>query len=643
MAEREWDKAERLLNDAVQAAPQAVAPVIVRAELVLARDPTKVAEARAILQEARKRFPKEKSIDLWNAEANVISELWNAQTGSIGKQRKVDEALAFLDQAQRQLGDQVELRLERARLLAAKMGPQAVPALIELAQNTNAFSKDGRRNLLSGLAEELVRQRNLEGANRLWSQVAADNPDDIKLRTILTDLAFQLGNKDEIEKNIAQIARIEGSEGIQSRFLRVRYLIWQITRTGDPKTQQELRIEARALLSGLRANRPDWSVIPRTLAGLDEQELNQTGLDEKQKKEKLESVISSYIEAIDLGQRDSATILHVVELLFAHGKAEEVLALFSRLPVRLQLAGDLGPRYPKLRSTIKTSSGPRQSCGKMVAANPGSFKDRVWLVQILQARGEPAAAEQELRNAVELSKDDPDRWIAMIRWYIVSIKQLEKAEQTMQQAEKNLPEAKAPMALGQCCELMAQAYETANDGATKAKWYGEAEKWYEKDRASHPDDLPVARRLTDFFIRTKQLQKVSSLLNAILKGGAGKDSDMTVWARRTLALTLASGTDPKGLKEALTLVEPQDQTGETGAKATQDPEDLRILTQVLELEGTPEHRAARSSFYNHWLPRILPQLRIGSGWLDSWMPAVIGQELKSSTASSSCKPTIAWT
>ena len=220
VAERDWDEVERLVNDAAKAAPQAVAPVIVRAELVLARDPTKIAEARAILQEARKRFPKEKSIELWNAEASVISELWNAQTDPIGKQKKVDEALALLDEAQRQLGDQVELRLQRARLWAAKMGPQVVPALIELAQNIKAFSKDDRRKLLYGLAGELVRQQNFEGANRLWSQLAEDDPDDIRLRSILIDLAFQLGNKDEIEKNIAQIARIEGRRGDTKPLLR---------------------------------------------------------------------------------------------------------------------------------------------------------------------------------------------------------------------------------------------------------------------------------------------------------------------------------------------------------------------------------------------------------------------------------------
>ncbi|MGO9469895.1 MAG: tetratricopeptide repeat protein [Isosphaeraceae bacterium] len=590
-AGRDWDEVESQVNEATKVGPESVSLVIVRADLILARDPTKVAEARAILREARKRFPKDKSVELWTTEARIISELGEAQTNPIDKQKKVDEALTLLDEAQEQVGDQVELRLQRARLWVTKMGPQVVPALIELAQNIQAFSKEDRRKLLYGLAGELVRQQNLKGADRLWSQLAEDDPDDIRLRSILADLAIQLGNKDEIEKNIAQIKRIEGDEGIQSRYWQVRYLIWQINQVGDPKTRRELRTKARASLTELRARRPDWSVIPRTLAELDEDELGQGNLDEQQKQAKLESIVNSYIEAINLGQRDSIIVRHVVELLFAQGRGSEALALFNRIPVALQLAGDLGHKVAQVAIDHRDFQRAAEIARKTMTANPGSFNDCLWLVRILHDGGFEAEAEKELKNAVGLSKDDPNRWIALVQWYAVLTKQPEKAEQAIQEAEKNLPRAKAPRTLAQCCELMAQAYEAVHHEAAKVKWYSVAEKWYEKDRVAQPDDLPATRRLTDFFIRTKQLEKVNSLLNAVLKNASGKNSDMTVWARRTLALTLASGTDPKRLKEALSLVEPRDQPTPTGAKAKEDPEDLRILTRVLELQGTPEHRA----------------------------------------------------
>jgi tetratricopeptide (TPR) repeat protein len=607
-SEHDWSEVEDLVEKAAKAAPDSVAPVILRAELILAQDRTKTAEAREIVREARKRFPK-KSIELWNAEAHFISGLWDPQADPIGKQRKVDEALAFLKEAERQLGDSVALRLQRARLWAAKAGPQVAPALDELARNAETFSKPDRHKLLSGLAGELFRRQDYERASQLWSRLAEDEPDDIGLRRRLFDLALRIGNKTEIEKNIAQIERIEGGEKIQGRYCEVQYNIWQIDHPEGKKTREELRTDARGLLTELRSRRPDWSLIPLTVAALDEQELieEEKDLDEKQeqlKKEssaspsvelteaidalkrsvakKKESVTNSFIEAINLGERNSEVVRRVVKLLFDQGKANEALALFNRIPVESQLAGDLGRRAAQVAIDHQDFQRAEEIARKTVAANPGSLKDRLGLVQILRACGHQPEAEQELKAFVALGKDDPDRWIALVWWYVVPTKQPEKAEQAIREAEKSLPQAKAAIALAQCCEFMADY--GVNDGAAKAKWYTEAENWYEKDRVAHPDDLPVARRLADFFIRKRQFEKAESLLRAIRQQSGGRNSDMVVWANRMLALVLASGTDPKRLQEALTLVEPRNQVSQP------DPEDVRVLARVLEAQKTPEHR-----------------------------------------------------
>ena len=103
---------------------------------------------------------------------------------------------------------------------------------------------------------------------------------------------------------------------------------------------------------------------------------------------------------------------------------------------------------------------------------------------------------------------------------------------------------------------MGRAYEKSDDGATK-QWYAKAKEWYEKAKAAHPDDLSIARRLTEFFRRTKQMAAAEAQLNAILKQGAHSQSAETVaWARRTLALTLASSTDLQRVRKALSLLEP---------------------------------------------------------------------------------------
>ena len=115
--------------------------------------------------------------------------------------------------------------------------------------------------------------------------------------------------------------------------------------------------------------------------------------------------------------------------------------------------------------------------------------------------------------------------------------------------------------------MMGRAYEKIDDG-TKKQWYAKAKEWYEKARAAHPDDLSITRRLTDFFLQTKQIAKVEAQLNAILKPGSSPKAPETVaWARRTLALTLAASTDPQRVREALSIL---DQAGQAGQEPTSE-------------------------------------------------------------------------
>ena len=377
LAKQDWIDVERLVEDATRAAPESIEPIILRAKLIVARDRTRIAEAREIVREARKHFPK--SVELWNAEAHILSGLWeDAQANPVGKQRRVDEALAFLQAAEGQIGDSVELRVERGELWAAKTGPQVAPTLSGLAKDAEKFSKPDRRKLLNALAAELVFQQNFEEASRLWSQLAEDDPDDITLRRRLLDLAIRIGNKKEIEKNIAQIERIEGDEGMQGRYCRVLYKIWQIDQVSDQKSRQELRTRARTSLADLRTRRPDWSVIPLWFAQLDEQELDEREkeLDEKEKQEKRAGIVNSYIEAINLGERSSAVVRRVVELLFAQGKASEALALFNRIPVESQLAGDLGRKVAQVaidHQDFQRAEEIAQDCGCQPTQLEGSI------------------------------------------------------------------------------------------------------------------------------------------------------------------------------------------------------------------------------------------------------------------------------
>jgi tetratricopeptide (TPR) repeat protein len=568
--QRNWDYATRLIDDAARAAPQSAEPVILRGQLLLVRGgPGDPKAARDLLATARARVPQ--SIELWTAEAALL-----------GQQKKFDEALDLLDQAQRKLGDRVELRLLRAGLWVAKGGPKVVQVLTDLAKNLEPFSRQDRRRLLATLAFELVRQQDLPGATRLWSQLAVQDPNDLEPRLQLLDLALRSTDKAQIEKHIKVI---EGIDGLMGGYCQVLYLIWQAQHTNDKNSQEIQRTNARTLLGELKSRRPDWSRIPLAEAELQEQELAQGGLDENQKRQRQESLINSYLRAIELGQRGTALVRRVVQLLLAVGRGNEVL---ERIPMAPQLAGDLGQMAMRFALENRDYEQAEEIARRAVAAKPNDFQERLWLVQVLLAAGNLDGAETEIRKAIDLSKSDPDRWSTLVKFMILT-KQPEKAEQAVRDAETNLPQA--PLALAQCCQSLGRAFDggNADDQVKVKKWYDAAEQWYAKAQAAQKDgsDFSIARRVADFFLQTKQIDKAEKLLNDILGRSAGaKNAAMDAWARRTLALTYIARPDRERARQALALLEAAGRQGKT----LDDADDLRVLAWVLNAQGTPEDR-----------------------------------------------------
>ncbi len=579
--QRDWKEANELINQMDEAGPEATQRAVLRAELLYAQGDR--AGARDELDKAKARFPK--SVEIRIAQASLA-----------GFEDRVEEAFSLIDQAKEQLGDHVDLRLKCAQLWALKKGPQVLKALMDLSQNVETFSKVDQKRLLHGLALELARQQDLEGASQVWARLAADDPANIGLRLNLLDLALQTANKADIEKNIKQIEEIEGNEGVQGRYCQVRYLIWQAQRAGDKDTRQAIQDKARGLLEDLVSRRGDWSVIPLASAELAEQELALNDLKGDELRAKEESIINFYIQAIKLGQRRAAVVRRTVQLLFKNKQGDRALELLSNIPMESQLASE---ERQAARFAIENRDFPHalQIARKAVQANPGDFQERIWLVTILLTSDQQAEAAKELREAVNLAPSDPDRWVFLVNFMILT-KQISEAEKAIKEAETKLPPSKLPLTMALCCEKMGRAYDAGTDNADMKRWNDAARSWYEKAQAAEPADLSIKRRFIDFFLRSRQTNEAQNYLEALIKqGGGAKNPEITAWANRALALVLASGTDRTQLSKALAIFEPDGKpvpAGQEGKmlerKNLGDPEDLRVLARVLDLQRTVVHR-----------------------------------------------------
>ena len=169
---------------------------------------------------------------------------------------------------------------------------------------------------------------------------------------------------------------------------------------------------------------------------------------------------------------------------------------------------------------------------------------------------------------------------------MVITKQAQKAENAVREAKANLPPSQAPLALAQCCEIIGKA--STDEAATK--WYGEAKEWYKKAEVAHPDDLSIKRRLTEFFLRTKQMSddrgsverdlETRALVSRLPKRRLGPGARSPWCSRRELTSS--------GVRKALDFFEPNDQPAAIGheGEALEDPEDLRVLARVLDAQKT---------------------------------------------------------
>jgi tetratricopeptide (TPR) repeat protein len=111
VAQRDWTEVKTAIDHAEKALPESAEPLILRADYFIAQEQRPL--AREELAKARKRFPKSAAVRC--AEANLLVN-----------EKKIDEAVGVLDDARKELGDGLELRLQRAKLAVLRGGPQVV-------------------------------------------------------------------------------------------------------------------------------------------------------------------------------------------------------------------------------------------------------------------------------------------------------------------------------------------------------------------------------------------------------------------------------------------------------------------------------------------------------------------------------------
>jgi tetratricopeptide (TPR) repeat protein len=543
-AERRWDDVEATLRQfesrAGTAASQSAAEVaLLRAEALAAQD--NLDATRQGLRQALKREPKD--VSLWLALAGVAS-----------RSGKPEEALEVLDEADRALGDRVELKVARAGYWATQRGDKAAAALADLERGGESLPKADRARLDRSLAAAYTAIGRNDRAGELWKQLDELVPNNLGVQFSLFEQALAADKDDEARRILEQkIEPTEGKGGPVGSFARGLLLVNQWRRSpGD----HDLAVRARASFLEAAARRPSWSRVPAALGGLEEMRQNVT------------EAIDHYERAVvALGDRTPSLVERLLQLLASQRSFDKAAQVVHRLQEE-RIA--LSPRLRELAARVELQAG---EAGRALEILQGSVseqsKDPAQLILLARVRAaNKQDAEALFRRAIEVAPADPEARL----WLILYLKEqgkTEKAEAALKEAEAALPRDKAEVAL-------AEAHLALGHVA-------EAEALLRKALEARPDDLTVLKAASQFYLTRKRIPEAVPLLERL--GQAGGDSADAAWARQTHALLVASLGNRSAETKANAIL------GEGGRPVAElSTGDLRTRAMVLALQPTRAKR-----------------------------------------------------
>lgn len=555
VGERDWREVEQELGDLASAAPESVEVAILRAESLAAQ--RQLQQAQEFLESARDSQPDE--VRLWTALALLMDRKGDS-----------DGAREVLGEAQERLGDNLELRLARARYWARRPIDEARPTLVELEKDLAKFRMEDQAALLRGLAEAYYRLGDAEKASQLVDQFVGLRPDDLRIRRLSFELATESGDVAKMRRVLNEIQQIEGESGTLWSYGEAVYVVLQANQNGN-KTDLA---RARQLLTRVAIQRPTWAGVPRMLGYIDELERNS------------ERALQNYLRAIELGDRDLRVIRRAVGFLnerYRYGEADQLLRkIQEQIPISTDLQRMAGAISLQVQDPTRAVELARQG----VAADPQDHENHLWLGQVLWAVGQRDEAESELRRAVELAEHAVVPWVALVR-YLASTEQTEKAEAAIQEARLKLPPDEAPRALALCFEAINRM--------------DQAEEQHRAILAARSNETSDLQMAAEYYFRVGQRQKAEQYLRQILDLGDKVSAQDAAGARRTLALVLVSQGGYQRSVDALALI---DKNIETNIGTLADERLKAVLLArrperrkeaVKLLEGLADRQAATAS------------------------------------------------
>lgn len=465
-----------------------------------------------------------------------------------------EAALAVLDDAQKQVGDSVDLRLARADVLVFRAKPPAVAEFELLAAKPVAPAKDflpadwyrlwlglGQASIAAAprWGDVEIRRAMFDAAIRFLREAAKAETRDMHSRAILIDLAVNAGKKDVVEETLRELAGLEGLDGPISSLAQIVISMPEVGKITDKATRAARIKDMRDLIAKVQKQRPRWGRVYVALGKLDEME----GFPER--------AVGNYTRALDEGDRDEEIIRRTVDIHRERKQDAAAAAVLDRLATKMTLPDDL-ERFRAITAMLSRGSIAKDELPNINRIAPETSKDPKLLMlrgSLLAAIGEDPKALEAFRSAVNIKfPPAPETYNALVS-QLVRTRQGADAVLALAEAEKNL-RLKLPDAAPERADLfltLARMHEIVGDAKTAGLRYVEALQ-------AAPNILTPNQRSVEFLMRSGNTAEAEKMLLALEKNPG---QDIARWARRYLgAVVMMSRPNPyKHRGEALALLE----------------------------------------------------------------------------------------
>jgi tetratricopeptide (TPR) repeat protein len=529
--------------------------VLLKADFLLYSDRAKgLDRALDLLQTARKEHPDR--AELWVALANLTA--LRAGTPTAG----VPAALKVLDEATAQPGLEKAFELKLARIALVRYLPpeEARPALNAVAAGLPADARGGRGRVQLALIAAYLGLNAWPETERVCSQLAREQPDNLAAWLILFDLHLRTGNSGGLDQALEAMRRVEaGQDGPYWNYAQALRLV----RQGKADAKQLAR--ARKHLDDAAKRRWSWAAIPTLRAAIDELE------------GKKHDALDHYRTAVRLGESRPDVLHKFARLLVEEHRDAELQQLLTDLAGRQHVLVSAGLGKLAADLLLETNSADAIKLAEKTVQNSKDYFDFIWLGQLYWKAGRPEA-RQTLEAACDLQPKAPEPYRVLIA-YLVSTGDHQAAEAVVVRAAEQLTGPDTAAGLAACHELVGHLEK--------------AEKLYLAALDANRKDVAVSKVVITFYLRSGQGAKAEKHLRFLLLGGLSADAEQLAWARRNLARVLASTRDFGQFNKALALLEENrkarpgeldDQRARAAVLATRmehRKEAIRLLEEIL--------------------------------------------------------------